>query len=123
MREGLIEVVPEYAGTAEQFLSLGRAHPEADAAATHAALVHALQGTVAQPSRPPRRRTPTRSSSAARPPSVSGSHAMSDLAPVARQLTFGGPPECATRPLCLDGLREVYGLSSRRSCRSTPAVA
>ena len=48
LREGLVDVVPEYAGTAVQFLSVGRAHPEADAAVTHAALVHALQGTVAQ---------------------------------------------------------------------------
>ena len=73
LREGLIDVVPEYAGTAVQFLSVGRAHPEADAAVTHAALVHALRGTVARRSRPPRRRTPTPSSSAARSPSVSGS--------------------------------------------------
>ena len=29
---------------------------------------------------------------------------------VAPQLTFGGPPECATRPLCLEGLRKVYGI-------------
>ena len=30
LREGLVDVVPEYAGTAVQFLSIGRAHPEAD---------------------------------------------------------------------------------------------
>ena len=29
---------------------------------------------------------------------------------MSRQLTFGGPPECATRPLCLEGLRKVYGI-------------
>jgi osmoprotectant transport system substrate-binding protein len=35
---------------------------------------------------------------------------VSSLAPVAGQLTFGGPPECPQRPLCLPGLHEVYGV-------------
>jgi osmoprotectant transport system substrate-binding protein len=35
---------------------------------------------------------------------------MSALAPVAGQLTFGGPPECAQRPNCLPGLDRVYGI-------------
>jgi osmoprotectant transport system substrate-binding protein len=35
---------------------------------------------------------------------------MSSLAPVAGQLTFGGPPECAQRPFCLPGLHRVYGI-------------
>ena len=35
---------------------------------------------------------------------------ISDLAPIAHQLTFGGPPECPDRPLCLKGLQDVYGL-------------
>jgi osmoprotectant transport system substrate-binding protein len=35
---------------------------------------------------------------------------MSSLAPVAGQLSMGGPPECAQRPLCLPGLKRVYGI-------------
>jgi osmoprotectant transport system substrate-binding protein len=35
---------------------------------------------------------------------------LSDLAPVAAQMTLGGPPECPTRPYCLQGLQKVYGL-------------
>jgi osmoprotectant transport system substrate-binding protein len=35
---------------------------------------------------------------------------MSSLAPVAGQLTFGGPPECPQRPFCLPGMHEVYGV-------------
>ncbi|HZB19269.1 MAG TPA: ABC transporter substrate-binding protein [Blastococcus sp.] len=35
---------------------------------------------------------------------------LSDLAPLAPDLAFGGPPECPDRPLCLPGLEEVYGL-------------
>ncbi len=34
----------------------------------------------------------------------------SDLAPVADQMTLGGPPECPERPFCIPGLREVYGI-------------
>jgi osmoprotectant transport system substrate-binding protein len=35
---------------------------------------------------------------------------MSSLAPVAGQLTLGGPPECPHRPFCLPGLHDVYGV-------------
>src|SRR5207248_9144479 len=35
---------------------------------------------------------------------------MSSLAPVAGQLTFGGPPECPQRPFCIQGLERVYGI-------------
>ncbi len=35
---------------------------------------------------------------------------VSSLAPVAGRLVFGGPPECAQRPLCLAGLNKVYGI-------------
>ena len=34
----------------------------------------------------------------------------SDLAPVANDLVLGGPPECPTRPFCIPGLKETYGL-------------
>jgi osmoprotectant transport system substrate-binding protein len=36
---------------------------------------------------------------------------ISDLAPIADELTFGGPPECPGRPLCLVGLKKTYGLT------------
>jgi osmoprotectant transport system substrate-binding protein len=39
-----------------------------------------------------------------------GTAEVSDLRELAPGLTFGGPPECRERPLCLPGLREVYGL-------------
>lgn len=35
---------------------------------------------------------------------------MTSLAPVAGQLTLGGPPECAQRPFCIPGLKKVYGI-------------
>jgi len=35
---------------------------------------------------------------------------VSDLAPVAGDLTLGGPPECPERPFCIPGLQDVYGV-------------
>ena len=34
---------------------------------------------------------------------------LSDLGPVASQMTLGGPPECPTRPFCQPGLQKTYG--------------
>lgn len=34
----------------------------------------------------------------------------SDLAPVAKDLVMGGPPECPERPFCLPGFEETYGI-------------
>ena len=36
--------------------------------------------------------------------------AVSDLQPVAGDMTLGGPPECPKRPFCIPGLKEVYGV-------------
>jgi len=35
---------------------------------------------------------------------------VSDLTSIAGQLTFGGPPECPSRPFCIPGLKEKYGI-------------
>jgi osmoprotectant transport system substrate-binding protein len=35
---------------------------------------------------------------------------LSDLAPDAPDLTLGGPAECPTRPYCIPGLKDVYGI-------------
>ena len=39
---------------------------------------------------------------------------VSDLRPVASTMVLGGPPECPTRPLCMIGYADVYGLRFRR---------
>ncbi len=48
--------------------------------------------------------------------------AISDLAPLAPELRFGGPPECPERRFCLLGLQEVYGLEFAE-VRSMPSRA
>ena len=47
---------------------------------------------------------------------------LSDLTPLAPQLTLGGPPECPTRPFCALGLDPGTASDSRRSSRSTLAA-
>jgi osmoprotectant transport system substrate-binding protein len=53
---------------------------------------------------------------------------VSDLKPVASKLTLGGPPECATNPVCLPGLKSVYGITGLKfqpigACDSATANA
>lgn len=36
---------------------------------------------------------------------------ISDLTPVAKDLVFGGPPECPQRPFCALGLKDKYGIT------------
>jgi osmoprotectant transport system substrate-binding protein len=110
---GLIQLVPEYTGSALEFVSLGRIHATASVAATARALARSMAGRGLVTGRP----------AAAQDGNaivVTGATAaryhlrtISDLARVAPRLVFGGPPECPERPYCLPGLRRVYGLRFR----------
>jgi osmoprotectant transport system substrate-binding protein len=108
---GLVELVPEYAGTALEFVSLGATTATSDAAATHEELARFLDdGDVMALAAAPAQNANTfvvTAETAAR----LDLDAVSDLAAVAGTLTFGGPAECATRRLCLVGLAEVYGVT------------
>jgi osmoprotectant transport system substrate-binding protein len=39
-----------------------------------------------------------------------GVSSLSDLAPIAGDLTLGGPPECPENALCIPGLKKAYGI-------------
>ena len=107
---GLIELLPEYAGSALAFHSLGSSQPTADVATTQADLdqvfaetdVMALDAAPAQNSN-----TFVVTPATARRYDL---HELSDLEAAAAELSFGGPPECERRPFCLLGLQERYGL-------------
>jgi osmoprotectant transport system substrate-binding protein len=112
LAQGLIELVPEYAGTALQFVSLGRDEPSADARQTHDQLAGALDssgtGVIALSSAPAE---DANAFVVTRAMADEGQlRSLSDLAAGSGSLTFGGPPECASRPLCLPGLDSVYGI-------------
>jgi osmoprotectant transport system substrate-binding protein len=107
---GLVELVPEYAGSASEFYSIDRATPTDDIAATHAELVRAIGDDrvvplAAAPAQDANTFVVTKATASRLRVAT-----LSDLRPVADQLSFGGPPECPTRPLCLAGLAETYGL-------------
>lgn len=110
LARGLVELVPEYSGTALQFLSLGRAPMAPERTAARAALkrvARPVQLMALAPSPAEDSNVFVVTTDTAR---REGLRTLSDLARVEPPVTFGGPPECSTRPLCLEGLRRVYGL-------------
>jgi osmoprotectant transport system substrate-binding protein len=111
---GLVELVPEYAGTAVDFLSLGEVAPDTDLAATRASLDDLLRdGPVTALASAPAQDTNvvvvTRETAGRL-----GLVTISDLAEVADGLTFGGPPECPHRVFCLPGLQKAYDMRFER---------
>jgi osmoprotectant transport system substrate-binding protein len=108
---GLIDFVPEYAGTALQFASLGAAAPKATVGATHDALAGAVSErelAVLEPSPAQNVNALVVTKETAQRFAL---HDVSDLESFAPQFVLGGPPECPTRPFCLLGLQDAYGLS------------
>jgi osmoprotectant transport system substrate-binding protein len=114
LEQGKVDLLPEYLGTALNFLEDGAQTATADAAATHARLVQAFaaRGVSVQAYAPAQDRNAfVVTGDLAR---RRGLERISDLQPLAGQLTFGGPPECPERTLCLKGLRDRYGLEFAR---------
>jgi osmoprotectant transport system substrate-binding protein len=109
LQRGLVELVPEYAGSALEFVA-GEGSASPDEGATHRALTramasHGLTVLAASPAQDRNGIVVTKETAARY-----GLHAISDLGPVAEQMAFGGPSECRERALCLAGLESVYGL-------------
>jgi osmoprotectant transport system substrate-binding protein len=107
LEQGLVELVPEYQGSVLAFLGgqissdgneqqrrLEAALGEHDLAALDPAPAQDRNGFAVTTQTASRLRL----------------RAISDLAPTSGTLTFGGPPECQDRQLCLAGLQDVYGL-------------
>lgn len=108
---GHVDLVPEYLGTALRYA--GSLEPNPDTLTARVELVERLS---------PRGLTALDAAAAEdKNVFVVGVEAaeradlrtISDLAPIASGLVFGGPPECPDRPLCLAGLEDVYGLRFR----------
>lgn len=110
LARGLVELVPEYAGTALQFLDEAGNAPDHDTATTHAALARILSGSDIEALQPALAQNTNTFVVTSETAAQHDLRRLSDLAAVAPDLTFGGPPECATRPLCLAGLESVYGI-------------
>jgi osmoprotectant transport system substrate-binding protein len=127
LEQGKVDMVPEYLGSALNFLNDRDRVATADAGLTHARLeqVFAPRGVSVLAYAPAEDRNGF---------VVNGDLArrhdletLSDLAPLASQLVFGGPVECPQRSLCLKGLQDLYKLHFARfeamASRSTTALA
>lgn len=109
-QQGLVDVVPEYIGSALQALSPGAPVDMTRTATVEAGLEQALvawHGQVLAPSPAQDQNGLVVSRLTAARYSL---RTVSDLAQVADELTLTAPPECARRPYCLLGLERVYGL-------------
>ena len=111
MSAGFIEFVPEYLGTARAVPEPRRRREGPDAPRSIGRSTRPCEpGTW---SRSPRR--PAQDANAFFVTSATadrfGLQTLSDVAKVDQDLTFGGPAECASRPLCLLGLHDEYGLT------------
>ena len=109
-----IDLVPEYAGTALGFLTLGDARLTSDPAILRRRLARAFRPydvmVLDMASAQNKNGVVVTQETAAR----LNLRDISDLRGVAGRLSFGGPPECPERPLCLPGLRSRYGLRFER---------
>jgi osmoprotectant transport system substrate-binding protein len=110
LARGLVELVPEYAGTGLRFTSMGTAVPSDDVRATTTALDRALRERQAVALAP----APAQNANAVVVPRGLAERyeldEISDLADLAPDLRFGGPPGCPDRPYCLAGLEDTYDL-------------
>jgi osmoprotectant transport system substrate-binding protein len=110
LEKGEIDLVPEYLGNALAYVAKDEAKPGDDEAATVTKLKAALepkQLSLLTPS------DATDGDIIAVTKATADKHKLtklSDLGPVAKDLTLGGPPECPTRITCGLGLEQVYGL-------------
>ena len=114
LEQGKVDMVPEYLGSALNFINDRNRVATADPGLSHARLEQAFapRGVSVLAYAPAQDRNGfVVSGDLAR---RHGLEKLSDLTPMARRLSFGGPPECAQRPLCLEGLEDVYKLRFAR---------
>ena len=114
LEQGKVDMAPEYLGSALNFLNDRDRIATADPALTHARLEQAFapRGVSVLAFAPAQDRNGfVVTGDLAR---RHGLEKLSDLAPLASQLSFGGPPECPQRPLCLKGLQDLYELRFAR---------
>jgi len=114
LEQGKIDMVPEYLGSALNFLNDRSRVATADPTLTHARLEQAFapRGVSVLAFAPAQNRNGfVVTGDLAR---RSDLEKISDLARGADQMVFGGPPECPQRPLCLQGLQDLYKLRFER---------
>ena len=108
LKKGSIDLYGEYQGTLLTFL---KGTPTADPAAVNSALQTKLDADNIVTSSPSTALDVNAFYVTTATASKYNLKTISDLKAVASQLTFGGPPECSDRPLCLGTTEQsLYGL-------------
>ena len=113
LRQGLVDVVPEYLGSALA-AEAPDAAPGRGAAETHARLAAALRPAGLRVLQPAAAANQNGLAVTRQTAQRLGLATTSDLVAHAPRLSLTGPAECPDRPYCLVGLRERYGLSFGR---------
>ena len=107
LMSGLIQVVPEYAGSALQFISLGRLPPTSGIGSANRALTKLAAGQGLVAGRPAAAQDANAIVVTAATAARYDLRSIADLARVAPRLVFGGPPECP-RPQLLPARTEAH---------------
>jgi osmoprotectant transport system substrate-binding protein len=114
LQQGLIDLVPEYLGTALTSVEPQPKISMSDPAAVRAALARALAVWDIRVLTPARAQDQNGMAVTRATAERLHLRTVSDLRRAAGGLILGGPPECPVRPYCLPGLRSVYGLRFAR---------
>jgi osmoprotectant transport system substrate-binding protein len=110
IEKGEIQVKPEYLSSLLVYLD-SKAQPSSDPADVAAKISKLLEGknvTILKPSPANDTNAIVVTGKTAKDRSLAK---VSDLKPIAGQLIFGGPPECPSRPFCIPGLKDKYGIT------------
>jgi osmoprotectant transport system substrate-binding protein len=114
LESGQIDLYPGYAATDLEFYNKGAGEANGDPVATTAKLNSHLQplGLVALTPSPAVDQNAFAVTKATQ--TKYSLTKLSDLAPIGGQLTLGAGPECPTRPFCLPGLKNTYGITFKK---------
>jgi osmoprotectant transport system substrate-binding protein len=107
---GELDLVPEYVGTAVEFLTGGAGEATGDVEATTERLRELVAEEGLEVLEPAAAQNANGFVVTRETADELDLTTLSDLEPVAGDLVLGGPPECPERPLCALGLNEVYGI-------------
>jgi osmoprotectant transport system substrate-binding protein len=110
LESGELDLVPEYVGTAVEFLTGGAGEATGDTQATTDRLRELVSDPGLEVLEPAEAENKNGLVVTQETADEHGLASVSDLEPVADELSLGGPPECPERPLCILGLRDVYGI-------------
>ncbi|MCW2635102.1 MAG: putative glycine betaine/choline-binding protein of an ABC-type transport system [Blastococcus sp.] len=122
LQQGVVDVVVDYLGTALTFSRPTDSDLPKDPAEMHAVLARTLGARGVAVLEPAGAEDQNGFAVTIAFSTKNRVFRLSQLEPLAPQLTFGGPPECPDRPYCLKGLEDTYGLRFGK-VRSMPSRA